>query len=180
MQTFEIERDSDTLDSTEELVLFDYFPAPILKDDEEWKRIPTLKEIMNLIDNFVPFILFTPRADSVKYKIYYTFVKMNRLVKDNLKRCIEHNRIFGYEGISWRKPYEKYKNAMNTRHRNCDQRMHFRYREIFVSKKFFTFGKRKVARATYHIYQTLAKEMIVYILVRPDNDLERPFNPMSQ
>ncbi|GBN18794.1 hypothetical protein AVEN_39718-1 [Araneus ventricosus] len=176
MQNSEIERDPVNVpDPREEITIFDCFPASILTSFRYWHRIPEPREIMNPIENFVAFILFTPRADSVRYKIYYAFVKINRLVEDNLKRCIEHNRIFGYEGISWRKLYKKY-----TRHRNCHRRMHFRYREIFVTEKFFTFGKRRVADATYHVYQTLANQMVVYIVVHPDSDIERSFNPTSQ
>ncbi|GBO01969.1 hypothetical protein AVEN_88479-1 [Araneus ventricosus] len=97
--------------------------------------------------------------DKIKrHKTYYRFVAKNRLVKDNLKRCIEHNRIFGYEEIAWRNPYEKYINAEKTRHRNCDQRMHFKYWALFVTMKFFTFGN-----TAYHIYQTLTKQMITYV-----------------
>ncbi|GBN18796.1 hypothetical protein AVEN_39719-1 [Araneus ventricosus] len=144
-------------------------------DSEKLQILAQNLRTLNLIENFVAFILFTPRADSVRYKIYYTFVEINQLVEDNLKRCIEHNRIFGYEGISWRKLYKKY-----TRHRNCHRRMHFKYREIFATEKFFTFGKRRVADATYHVYQTLANQMVVYIVVHPDSDIERSFNPTSQ
>ncbi|GBL72894.1 hypothetical protein AVEN_100615-1 [Araneus ventricosus] len=176
MQNSEIEPDPvNVVDPREEITIFDCFPSSILTSFRYWHRIPEPRVIMNLIRNFVAFILFTPRVPSVRYKIYSTFVKMNRLVEDDLKRCIEHNRIFGYESISWRKLYKKY-----TRHRNYHRRIHFRYRDIFVTDKFFTFGKRRVADATYHVYQTLAKQMVVYILVRPDRDIERSFNPTSQ
>ncbi|GFS39780.1 uncharacterized protein TNIN_203881, partial [Trichonephila inaurata madagascariensis] len=144
----------------------DVFPS---RASSKWRPIPEdLKSLEKEFESSVPFISFIPEF---RTKIYFIVMKQNQQCKENMKRNMDSAQILNplSEKITFSRVSTKLRHVAK-QNKNSDQRLFFLHRCLFLTKAYFTFGKRIVKAKEYHIIETTHAAIYIYIMIKKSND----------
>ncbi|KAF8795502.1 hypothetical protein HNY73_003346 [Argiope bruennichi] len=158
----------------------DIFPSRIITKPSEWLRYDlTFNAQRNVFPMYSQaFVSWMPTLANSHKKIYYQFYEKTENVKDNEYRNLRATEsVAEVRPIVWHNVIKKLQKPL-VKSKNCDQRMCFRYKTIFLVKCYFTFGLRTVNVDEYHLIQT-GKSPIVFYKQRREKTLNVPQRSMN-
>ncbi|KAF8782560.1 hypothetical protein HNY73_012827 [Argiope bruennichi] len=142
----------------------DIFPSRIITKPSEWFRYDlTFNAQRNVFPMYSQaFVAWMPTFANAHKKIYYQFYEKTENIKENENRNLRATEsVAEVRPVLWSNVIKKLQKPL-VKSKNCDQRMCFPYRSIFLVKCYFTFGLRIVNDDEYHLIQTGKTPIVFY------------------